>query len=168
MPAYIELTRGYKAIVDERFAEELRKRKWHIRRQSKSSVIYAGGNIKRDGRFCTLLMHLEVLRLAGVKPGKHTDHRDGDGLNNQLDNLRVATESQNGRNRRVNKNSTCGYKGVCYRPNGTWRARIQVGKRRIALGNFGTAEEAAEAYNRAAVQYSGEFARLNRINEASA
>lgn len=45
-----------------------------------------------------------------------------------------------------------------------WVARISVDYRRIYLGYFTSAEEAARAYDTAAQQYFGEFAKLNFPN----
>jgi len=47
-----------------------------------------------------------------LRQDQQIDHRDGDGLNNKLDNLRPCTNQQNSQNRRVNKNNKTGYKGV--------------------------------------------------------
>jgi AP2 domain len=80
-----------------------------------------------------------------------TDHRDGNGLNNQRANLRPATRA-----------STSGYKGVTYdRQTGRWKAQIKVDYRNIHLGRHPTAEDAALAYDAAARELHGVFARLN-------
>jgi hypothetical protein len=85
------------------------------------------------------------------------DHKNGLRDDNRLENLRYVTISQNSMNR-IGKPGT--YKGVhCRR--GRWRARIKIGGRRITLGVFDTAREAAAAYNNAAQANFGEFARLN-------
>ena len=56
--------------------------------------------------------------------------------------------------------SNTGYKGVRLFKN-KWGARIQVKGERKFLGLFNTAEEAAKAYDVAAMELHGEFANLN-------
>lgn len=89
------------------------------------------------------------------------DHKDRDRSNNRLLNLRPATVSQNAANRLVATNNLLGIKGVRCR-NGRWgkryEARIRVVGKLINLGRFDTAEEAAIAYDQAAIKYYGEFA----------
>jgi hypothetical protein len=94
-------------------------------------------------------------------PGPQVDHKDGNGLNNRRsDNLRFATDTQNRANQKVRKDSTTGFKGV--RPHrDKFQARIRVKGREITLGSFATPEEAALAYNAAAKECFGEFARPN-------
>lgn len=89
------------------------------------------------------------------------DHKDRNGLNNTRANLRSATTAQNVANSRNRSNNRSGYKGVG-RNRGKWRVRIQ-GPRgtRIFLGHFNTPELAAHAYDKAALEYFGEFACLN-------
>lgn len=105
---------------------------------------------------------------------KMVDHIDGNGLNNLRSNLRFATMSQNIANSKVRKDNTTGYKGVSWfvgskHPNGVWKskpswtARIGINGKRITVGYFATKEEAARAYNKAAIKYHGEFAKLNII-----
>lgn len=104
---------------------------------------------------------LAWLYMYGEWPSKDIDHRDNCGDHNWIDNLRVATVSENKANSKVYKNNTSGFKGVrYYRWNGKWLARIGAGKKRIHLGYFSTREEAAEAYAIAAEKYHGEFARV--------
>lgn len=91
------------------------------------------------------------------------DHRNGDGLDNRRDNLRYATTSQNCGNQRVGRNNTSGYKGVTPRPSGKWRARIMYQRQCQHLGEYETKEDAARAYNEAALRLFGPFARLNPI-----
>ena len=85
------------------------------------------------------------------------DHINNQRDDNRLVNLRYATHTQN------NMNRTCRpghYKGVV-RYGNRWRAQIYMAGRRIILGMFDTALEAAAAYNNAAETNFGEFARLN-------
>ena len=104
-------------------------------------------------------MHNMIL---GTPKGLHTDHKDGDGLNNQRSNLRLATPSENGANRLVGSNNTSGYKGISQKDK-KWGAQITKNQKIVYLGRFETKIEAAKAYNTAAKKYHGEFARLNTI-----
>lgn len=100
--------------------------------------------------------------------GMYVDHINGDTLDNTKSNLRICTNKENCRNTKLSKNSTSGYKGVsCYKKdrNKKWIAKIMVDYKTINLGYFWTKEEAAYAYNLAAVKYHGDFARLNIITK---
>jgi hypothetical protein len=91
-----------------------------------------------------------------------TDHRDGNGLNNQRYNLREATYSQNNAG---HKRAGCSsqYRGVSWsRKQGMWHAQISAGGRKtLHLGFFHDETTAALAYDNAARDRWGEFARLN-------
>ena len=99
------------------------------------------------------------------------DHRNHDTLDNRRANLRVCTRSENCRNNRGRAHKKNPYKGVChhdhrkYNPNATgdkpWRAYTRIDGRRIWLGYYKTAEEAARAYDLFALKTFGEFAMLN-------
>jgi hypothetical protein len=91
---------------------------------------------------------------------KYLDHKNTDKLDCQKGNLRPATTSQNGGNRKRGKNNTTGFKGVNYNY-GKYRAQVNVRGVRIYMGRFLTAEAAALAYDLAAKKNFGEYARLN-------
>ena len=75
---------------------------------------------------------------------------------NRIQNLRVCTHSQNLGNSRPRVHR---YKGVTFcKRTGKWRAQLNG-----HLGRFDTIEEAALAYNAAAVDHYGEFANLNQV-----
>lgn len=100
------------------------------------------------------------------KDGLVVDHIDGDKSNNSKSNLRVCTEAQNSRNRKVlKKNKTSRYLGVRYKTGSgrrkRWSARITFNGKEISLGIFLTQEEAAFAYDMAAKKYFGSFANIN-------
>ncbi len=94
----------------------------------------------------------------GVFPGEIIDHINCDPSDNRIENLRLATLSQNGANRRRHKNSKSPYKGICF-VNGRWVARIRVDGKRYHLGYFATPEEAHSAYISEAEKRFGPFAR---------
>lgn len=100
---------------------------------------------------------------GSIPDGMEIDHKDCDPTNNRLDNLRLATSSQQKQNKRVQSNNRAGLKGAYYhacRTGKKWRSQIKVGQRLIFLGYFHTAEEAHEAYALAAAKHFGEFARV--------
>ena len=102
--------------------------------------------------------------VTGEDPGDQViDHVNGDGLDNRFDNLRVCDQKDNMRNSKKSRNNAQKYKGVSKHGNRGYQARIGVNGKQIALGTFSTQEEAAEAYNLAAKEYHGEYARLNEI-----
>lgn len=89
-------------------------------------------------------------------PSRDIDHKDTDPANNSWNNLRLATESQNIANSRLRKDNTTGYKGVSKKGN---RYIVRVGNDWV--GTFTTSESAARAYDDAACERYGEFARTN-------
>lgn len=90
------------------------------------------------------------------------DHIDGDSLNNRISNLRIATATENKRNRLKYGGTSSRYKGVCIdNDRGLWQVGISVNGKRKALGRFASEEDAARAYDAAAKLHYGKFARLN-------
>ncbi len=110
---------------------------------------------REPGTYRTLRMHRLIVP---TEAGLYLDHINGDGLDNRVANLRVATNSQNQMNRRPNHDHK--YKGVS-RVRGKFKAQLKFGGRHVCLGSYRTEEDAALAYDRGAAQYFGEFARLN-------
>lgn len=88
------------------------------------------------------------------------DHRNGNGLDNRRANLRPATKSTNAANSRIRSDNTSGYRGVTRRGR-RWVAQITHAGTHHYLGIFVTPEEGARAYDAAALEHFGEFARLN-------
>lgn len=154
--------KGLVACVDDRHYARLSKWRWYA--VPDKNTLYAVRSFRARGKTSHVKMHREVL---GLKPGDGVvvDHLDGNGLNNVERNLRKATRAENSHNRKVNR--SCVYKGVRPSGYGTLRARIQVDGRRIELGTYNSLEEAAWAYDRAAIKHHGKFARLNFTRKAS-
>ena len=144
--------------------EWLNQFKWHVH-EGKNGNNYALTKSVKLGKG-TVKMHRVIMKITD--PKVFIDHIDGDGLNNQRDNLRIATSSENGANRKCNKESTSSkYKGVSInnsRGNIYWRAACRKDYKVYAI--YCTNEiEAAIAYNVMALGLHGEFARLNEITE---
>jgi hypothetical protein len=98
--------------------------------------------------------------ILSAPTGKYVDHINGDTLDNQNENLRLCSQTENQRNRKINSNNKSGYKGV--KASGKkWVAIINCNKKHKYLGTFETREDAAKAYNEYAKNLYGEFARLN-------
>lgn len=103
-------------------------------------------------------MHRLILN---TPPKLLTDHKDRNKLNNQRNNLRIATATENRQN---SKNNTSKYKEITHdKTNKKWKAQITHNKKYIYLGRFNTQEKAALAYNKAAIKYHNKFAKLNTI-----
>jgi len=93
---------------------------------------------------------------------KLVDHKNGNGLDNQKNNLRNCTNQQNHMNRRPKKNCTSKFKGVCrFKKDLKWTAVIKFNRKQIYIGIFGNEEDAAKAYDKKAKELFGEFAYLN-------
>jgi len=95
---------------------------------------------------------------------KIVDHKDRNKMNDKIENLRAATESQNMRNRKSMTNSSSKYLGVYYhKKNKCWCAGININGKNKHLGSFETEDLAALAFNKEALLHCGEFANLNVI-----
>lgn len=125
-----------------------------VSRTTRGGYIYERRYISIDGRKY-LAHHIVWLHVRGAWPSVEIDHRDGDALNNRLDNLREATRSQNAMNvgRRAPRS---GFRGVSQNGSG-FAAGIHAAGKYHYIGQFRTAEQAHEAYQRAAKDLHGEF-----------
>jgi len=160
----IKLTQGKVALVDDEDFEYINQWKWSLKRDRKTS--YAHRATWPDGwkgRCVSYTLHRVILEFNGVDlTNRFVDHINGNGLDNRKSNLRLANDRNSSQNRSRRSNAESPYKGM-WRDGNRWRAAIGVNGKRVNLGTFSTVEEAAKAYNDAAIEYFGEFARLNKI-----
>lgn len=165
----IQLTKGKNTLVDAQDWPRLRVANWATiwsgcHYYATSSV---GERRLKGGKRCKVLIHRFIRgQLCGDDiDGKNVDHRNRDTLDNRRQNIRVATVGQNRSNStkklwRGGKSSE--YKGVSWHKHkGKWRAIIVKDKLQRELGYFDSETDAAQAYNRAAIELHGEFARIN-------
>lgn len=75
----------------------------------------------------------------------HVDHRNGDGLDNRRENLRLVTAAENAQNAIASSISVSGVRGVFRISNGRFRAQVVVDGMRTHLGYFDRKEDAEHA-----------------------
>lgn len=158
---YISLTQGFQAIVDDEDFELLSKYKWCAGKYG--NKYYALTTLKNtEGKYKNIYMHRflnEPMKTTSV-----IDHKNGNGLDNRRNNLRITTQTFNRANSARRKDCTSIYKGVgWHKLHKKWRAQITAFGKRIHLGLFIQEQEAAIAYNKSAIQYYGEFAYINKL-----
>lgn len=151
----IELTQGMFAKVDDADFDWLNQWNWQAHLNKRNNKYYA---YRRNG--LGVFMHKLIL---GITDNSILgDHINLDSLDNQRHNLRKATYSQNNANRSRMKDCAAPFRGV-YKHGEKWKAPLRKNNESIYLGLHDTPAEAALAYNKAAKEHHGEFARLNEI-----
>lgn len=156
--AVIEIPAGsYVTFVDAEDAPRVLEYTWTIFQSRRT--FYA--QVRRGFQ-----QHRFILGLTD--PKVLVDHRDSCGINNTRDNIRIANFQQNAANRRkIDTSTSSRFKGVLWQSNTKdkpWMAHIKYNRKKLFLGRYATEEEAALAYNKAALEYFGEFANLNEID----
>jgi hypothetical protein len=154
----IPLGQGIYTIVDQQDYYRLNHFNWIPKGSGERSYAV---RLECDSQHIKFLsMHREIM---GSPKGLQIDHRNRSRLDNRRENLRTATNSQNQYNKNKTKRKTSSiYIGVTYvKSTGKWRAQIMLNRKNINLGDFDEEIEAAKAYDRGAIKYHTEFARLN-------
>lgn len=135
----------------------------HVRdkagREAPATIVSKHGHrqlrVRLQGASRHVLAHHVVWCLArgDIPVGFDVDHVNGDGADNRLCNLRLATRSQNTFNSRRRKP---GLKGA-YRSGKRWMSTIRTEGRQVSLGTFDTEREAHEAWRAAAIERDRKF-----------
>jgi hypothetical protein len=147
----IPLTLGKVALVSDCDYEFLMQWNWHF------DGMYAARSENNKPR---IRMHKVIADRAGLQG--EIDHEDRNKLNNQRNNIRGGTHSQNMANMDIRQDNSSGFKGVSWsRERQKWIAQISCGRQVRRIGRFDTPIEAARAYDHAAERLFGEFACTN-------
>lgn len=155
--------KGEEILVDDEDFERLNRHKWYLDKDGYAVRHMPHPHNPLQGTLSR--MHREVMGLAFGDP-REVDHRFGIRTDNRKSELRVCARGQNKFNRAGSSKSMSGLKGAKWKARGRrWEAYIQVNRKRKFLGSFATAEEAHEAYCKAAPIYHGEFANTSVDSE---
>ena len=161
IPEYAEIYvgNGKFAICDWSDFDLVKGFKWHLTSKNKSGCLYAqswdSGNPKTRNKQS---MHRMIM---AVGENQIIDHINGNGLDNRRSNLRVVSAQQNAFNQKGHGGSSR-FKGVSFdKESGKWRAYISHNNKRVNLGRHFSEIDAAKAYDVAAKEYFGEYAKLN-------
>jgi hypothetical protein len=158
----IILTNGLVTLVEEQ--DSLFFNQWSWNPLYCKNTIYSYRTTGPRGQATAIMLHREIIERTGIILG--SSRVDHNGLNNLRSNLRIASDTENARNKRIYSNNTSGYKGVIWsKTRNNWVARITYNGEKINLGHYKLAISAAIAYNHHAKQLFGEFAWLNEIEE---
>lgn len=153
----ITLTQGKSTIIDTASYSMVATYRWCAERGR--NTYYAKTCVGTRANHASIRMHSLLLPLT--RP-LFPDHKDGDGLNNRLSNLRQSTRGQNTFNARVRAGKTSQFFGVStYGPRGKWQAQIRVENKNYHLGHFETELEAKQARDQAELMYRSDFRREN-------
>ena len=133
--------------------------KWHLLKIGNTFYAAHKTYTPNNGKRKVILMHRLLLNI--IDNSLQGDHINHNGLDNRRANIRVATKSQNLRNRTAKKNGTSKYLGVSKYNKNRWRSTISIKGKPTTLGTFKSEILAAIYYDEAAKEFHGEFANLN-------
>jgi len=148
----LPISGGQQVLLDDGDFEALSKFRWTA--QKRKHTFHAA---RYEGKKYVYMHRL----LVSAGPGEQVDHKDGNGLNNQRDNLRVATRAQN----QMGYRHDCvqrGSRGVYWHKAAKkWMARLVHNQKGVYLGLFNNKADAQQAYNEASQRLFGDFAQRN-------
>lgn len=131
--------------------------------------VHANGYVSIGLNYIDYRAHrLAWMHVNGVWPVAEIDHINGNPSDNRIANLREASRQQNLWNICVKSSSQSGIKGAHFnKQTGRWWSKIRIDGKQVRLGTFDTAEEAADAYERAAREHFGAFAKKSHFLSAA-
>jgi AP2 domain/HNH endonuclease len=153
----VPLSQGKFAIIDPEDAPTILAHNWYLAGHG-----YAGRSRKAGEPEGPQSIKMHRVIMGNPPLSLDIDHVNGVPLDNRRKNLRVATRSQNAAHGKTRVNNTSGYRGVSWnKPWRRWVAQICIKNRKITIGGFDDPIEAARAYDEAAREAFGGFAKTN-------
>lgn len=165
----------YVTLIDAQDEAKVRKYNWRAskRKSGSKTIVYAirsaGRNDVGHKHGATIYLHRYLM---DAPASLMVDHKNRQTLDNTRSNLRLATRSQNAANSSKGQRSKYGrgvYKVTRENAKKPFFSMIRTGQggnKRMRLGYFRTAMEAAVAYDQWALKLYGEFAILNYPRDA--
>ena len=114
----------------------------------------------KDGKGFTKRIHKLVANafLSNPFQKRCVDHVDGNKLNNNINNLRFATTSENAMNTKISCNNTSGFKGISLdKKCNKWMVYIKINGKTKFLGYFDKIEDAINKRVKTAEELFGEY-----------
>ena len=151
----------YEAIIDINQKEKIKQYIWTHHQYSNKEYIYAyNRNVGCMHRF---LLNVDKKNLKSI-----IDHKNGNTLDNRLENLRLCSRQENSQNSKMRKNNKSGYKGIWFRKDTKkWGSSIKINEKTYYIGQFDTKEEAIEKYKNKVNELHGEFSYFNDKKEGN-
>lgn len=171
MTKKIPLTQGLYALVDDKDFERVNQYKWYALKHGRTFyavrhlTLRSAKESRETGlpRQALVRMHRFIMN---APDGVEVDHKDHNGLNNQIINLRFCMHEQNVLNQLPQVGKSSQYRGIYWnKQKGKWVTLIGYNEKRIYLGAFNAEEDAARAYDAKAKELFGEFAYSNLPGE---
>ena len=145
-------------LYDDKNRNLIKKHKWSLAGRKEKlyciSIFYDRIRKKTIRTF----MHNIIMKAKGI------DHKNGNGLDNREENLRIATQRQNNKNMKISRLNKFGVKGASFcKSRGVYSVHITCDYKHIFLGYYSSLVECAKKYNEAAIRLHGDFANLNDV-----
>lgn len=147
---------------------------WKINKGNKAEINSTAGYLwidkkRLNNKYYKIKINGKIYRLhriayyyiTGIDPKeKEIDHINGNSLDNRFNNLRLATNIENAKNKKIPSNNTSGFKGVSWhKASNKWRVKITVNNVPIELGSYKNKLYAALVYIRASKKYFRQWSR---------
>jgi hypothetical protein len=141
--------------------------RWLVKPSAQVGAGDVAGSTRLNGYRCIKIdrhgyqaHRLAWLYVYGIWPTDQLDHKFGVRADNRIAELREATRVENGRNRKMHRNNSSGFRGVSWNKfKRKWCAQIRLPGRIIYRGQFNTAKEASDSYEAKAKELFGDFRR---------
>jgi AP2-like factor, euAP2 lineage len=160
---FLKLSSGQRVKIDREDLPRIEKHTWRVT-VGASGRLRVVTSVRKEDKVRNITLGAFLM-----KPGKGKQvypRRFNEALDYRKENLIVCTVAE--RQRLLPKNrhkQSSKYRGVSFlKAEKKWRAGIQVKGKSINLGNFKSEDDAARAYNKAALHYFADSAYQNPVN----